>query len=132
MQRFTSAIAAAAVVAAAGFGAACSDTGPTPEDIAGDYVLVSVAGLTVPATVNQPNQSFVVESGSLAVRVDLTCTFVRVIDTIQLTDQCTYTLNEESMSVLMLTLDETWTGLITRGIITLSNPDGISWEFQQP
>ena len=132
MRRFKSAIVAAAVVVAAGLGAACSDSGPTPEEIAGDYVLVSVVGQNVPTTVNQPNTSFDIESGSLAVRVDLTCTFVRIIDSIELTDQCTYTLNEESMTVQMLTLDETWTGLITRSIITLTNPDGISWEFQLP
>jgi hypothetical protein len=132
MRRFKSVLAAVALVAAATMVAACSDSGPTPEDIAGDYVLTSVAGRPVPATVNLPNQSFVVESGSLAVRVDLTCTFVRVIDTITLTDQCTYTLNEERMTVEMLTLQETWTGLITRSIITLTNPDGISWEFQLP
>jgi hypothetical protein len=36
------------------------------------------------------------------------------------------------MTVEMLTLQETWTGLITRSIITLTNPAGISWEFQLP
>ena len=132
MRRFKSVLAAAALVAAAGMVAACSDSGPTPEEIAGDYVLASVAGQNVPTTVNQPNISFEIESGSLAVRADLTCTFVRIIDSIELTDQCTYTLNEENMTVQMLTLDETWTGLITRSIITLTNPDGISWEFQLP
>lgn len=125
--RFTVAAGAALLILA------CGDDGMSPSSIVGTYDLVSVDGVTIPATINLGGVfDQTIDSGTLVLTEGGSATLTLVTDLGSSSVSGTYSVSGKTISVTMTSLlnELRGSGTVSGDEISITDQDGRVWVFR--